>query len=210
MSEFWWWLADNWDKLTGAVQNVVVAGAAIVTAIAAWKGLNTWRRQLRGGADFEVARRLAKATYKLRDELAFARSRYFRGYEFPTGYTETSPRAADRATAWAHVYAQRWKPVAEALQDFDAAVLESEALWGAGVRAAVDRLRACVRSVSVAMEAIVDNERNDGANFKLDVKFGKEMRYAANGSPNGDDSVSTDVRAAIEAIEAEVRPHLKR
>ena len=54
-------------ELITAGKDIALAGAAIVTATVAIKGLNTWARQLRGTADFETARAMSKVTYKLRD-----------------------------------------------------------------------------------------------------------------------------------------------
>ena len=55
--------------VVSAIANVVTAiatGAAV--GVAGW-GLQAWKKELKGRADFEAARAMAKATYGLREAL---------------------------------------------------------------------------------------------------------------------------------------------
>jgi hypothetical protein len=54
--------------LINVLKDVALGGAAIVTATVAVRGLRKWREELRGKANFDVARGLARAT-KLRDDI---------------------------------------------------------------------------------------------------------------------------------------------
>lgn len=69
-----------------AIKDIALSGAAITTATVAILGLKSWSRELKGKAEFEVGRALILATYKLRDELKYARSPCTSGYEFPEDY----------------------------------------------------------------------------------------------------------------------------
>ncbi|QPB83540.1 hypothetical protein CWC22_011300 [Pseudoalteromonas rubra] len=119
-------------EIITAIMNIVLSGAAITTATVAILGLKSWSRELKGKAEFEVGRALILATYKLRDELKYARSPWICGYEFPEDYPRNSDEitAEIEANAHAHIYSKRWKPVAEAIQEFETQALEGEALWG--------------------------------------------------------------------------------
>ncbi len=57
-----------------AVGAGITAVSAAVTAIIAYKGLDKWQKEIKGKASFDIARSLAKTTFKLRDELVFCRS----------------------------------------------------------------------------------------------------------------------------------------
>jgi hypothetical protein len=132
---------NDWSAAAGTlVKEVVVAIAAIATVVIAAKGLETWRRELTGKAQFEAAKGLARATYKLRNELTGCRSPFIHGHEFPEGEVET-------ANGWAKVMGDRWESLWRAVEDFDAAILEAEALWGDGARTAGGKLRACVQTI---------------------------------------------------------------
>ena len=124
------------EELVKAASDVVVALAAAVTASAAIYGVRSWARELHGRARFEVARSLAKATYRLRDAIQTARTPMIRGSEFPEDYRSSMGRKVKpevEAQDYAHVFAARWEPLYAAYQDFDAQTLEAEALWGTAI-----------------------------------------------------------------------------
>lgn len=83
------------------------------------KGLEKWRQELEGKAHFEMARALARATYRMRDEIQSFRSPFYSAQEFPEGYTGSAGITVDEETkAWAHIYRSRWAPVWSALRNF--------------------------------------------------------------------------------------------
>lgn len=200
-------------EIVTAIKDVVLAIAGAVTAVVAVLGLKTWSRQLRGTADFEVARKLAKATYKLRDEIQIYRSPLIRSSEFPDGQRDdgSTDRTEKSANAYGHVFSARWEPVYAALQEFDTQTLEAEALWGTSVRTKTDELRRLLRVLGAATEAYIDNERSGGEHFKSDREFGVKIRSEVFASPQAQDNeLSNKFQSAVQAIEVELKPHLKR
>ena len=201
-----------WTLVITSIKDILVGLAAVVTASVAVIGLTRWRTELRGKADFEAARALTRATYKVRDELAFFRSPFVRGSEFPPSYGATARRTSqEEAEAWAYVYAARWKPVGVALQELDTQSLEAEALWGAAIRSKVDELRACVRELNVAAEAVIEDKAQGGQNFSTDPAFGKRMRATVSASSNDQtNELSQRISSAVQGVETLLRPHLAR
>jgi hypothetical protein len=65
------------------IKDLCLAGAGVTTAIVAVKGLQSWRRQLRGKSEYDVARDLIKATYRLREVVKVYRSPVLWAEEFP-------------------------------------------------------------------------------------------------------------------------------
>ena len=205
----------DWPAFFGSLKDLALAGAAVVTAWAAVRGLRKWREELRGKTDFEVARGLARAAYRVRDELAACRTPLIRSDEYPPDYDPPElGRPADRApeaNALAHVYNNRWKPVTEALRELDAQRLEAEALWGADIRKDAEALHRCATTVFVSMESILDNARASGAHFEADKEFGRLTRSQAHASPMATDNPpSNDIATAVSAIEGRLSGHLKR
>ena len=94
----------TYTEIITAIKDVLIGGAAIATASVAVIGLKSWSRELRGRADFEVARGLIRATYKLRDELRASRAPFIRAHEFPEGYYNPAGTSTPEkeAQAWAH------------------------------------------------------------------------------------------------------------
>jgi hypothetical protein len=201
------------DFATGlaAVKDFLVAIAAIVTAVVAIVGLTKWREELRGKADFEVARALIRATYKMRDYIGSARAHLTSSAEFPAGYDSSTANATKRAEAWQHFFWNRWKHVAEALREVEAEALEAEALWGPEIREPILRVRRCAHTLFVAMQTMIENEASGNEHFEHDRDFGVRTRSTAFGSMDDDkNQFSRELAGAVTALEAAVRPHMKR
>ncbi|MGO9019412.1 MAG: hypothetical protein ACLQVJ_13795 [Syntrophobacteraceae bacterium] len=198
-------------EIATLLKDVFLGIAAATTAIVAVVGLKNWSRELKGKAEFEVARGLVRATYKLRNEIAIFRSPLVRWQEFPETYHGFAEKPPDEhAKAWAHVYQKRWDPVMKCLQDFETSSLEAEALWGMQVRSQTNELRQCVVQLRSSIEAVVDDKSSEGEDFRSDPNFGKQMRAIVSGSGSGMDEFSQKIEKAIAGIEEVVRPHLKR
>jgi hypothetical protein len=203
----------NTAEIITAAKDIILACAAIVTATVAVKGLRRWREELRGKVEFEVSRNLARATYKLRDEIQRARSPLIRGSEFPSSYgeSEKSGSSSVEADAWAHIYQNRFGPVLEALRDFDAQALEAEALWGSDIRKSAADLRHCAHRLSVSMQAIVDDKAQNGENFRANRDFGVKVRADVAALPSQQDNpLSQQIETAVLALEGKLKTHLSR
>src|SRR6266853_4932187 len=85
------------DSLT-AIREVVVTLAAAVGAVVAAIGLSTWRRQLRGGHSFELARRLLRSANRVRGAISQLRNPFVSPAEFPVEPMNpvTTPFEAER------------------------------------------------------------------------------------------------------------------
>jgi hypothetical protein len=189
-------------EIITATKEVLLALAAVGTATVAAFGLNTWKRELRGRVTFEVARELAKATYKLRDEIRFCRSPFISAHEFPDGDSGS-------AAAYEHLFNRRWAPVVDAVSAFETAALEAEAMWGKECRVLTDKLIGCVKTLRVAMESFVEDRLVDGRNFQNDKDFGRRTRADAFGSYDStDNELSRSILAAVAAIESMLKPRL--
>jgi hypothetical protein len=191
--------------------DIVVAIAAVFTSTIAYKGVNSWRNEVQGRADFEVARNLLAATYKLRDEIGFCRSPFIRANEFPEGFVTLSNgnQSMESYEGYAHVYSNRWRPVVEALQRFDSVALEGEVLWGEKCHEATDAFRGCLVELNSAIEAVIDDKASHGENFKSDKDFAKRMRDIVSSSGGEKNEFSNAVNSAVQKIVAQVRPHLR-
>ncbi|WP_163833402.1 hypothetical protein [Spartinivicinus ruber] len=193
------------------IKDVFLAGAAGTTAYVAYTGLEKWQKELRGKANFEVARELIKSVYKLRDEIGYCRSPFIFAAEFPDGYKGSLGKhtAEEEGQAWAYVYSKRWEPVGQAVQHFDAAVLEAEALWGVSIKEKAKELRQCVRSLQVNIEAVIADKYSGGEDFK-DKDFAKKVRSAVSDTKSIENELTNKIDVAIGGLESKIRPHLSR
>jgi len=201
----------NIPELIAAIKDILLGGAAVTMAIVAVKGLQSWSRELKGKTEFETARELIKATYKLRDELAICRSPFIRAQEFPESYLGHHLSEED-AQAYAYVYKNRWEPVWEAIQSFDTHTLEAEALWGNEIRERADQLRQCVRDLNASIQSFLDDKTSGGQHFKADRDFGKKIRMqvSAMKENENENELTKQITDSVGNIEDFIRPHLKR
>ena len=97
------------------------------------------------------------------------------------------------------------------MQEFDASVLEAEALWGKPIRDATDPMRRVVREVNVAVDALIANAMSEGEDFLSDKEFGMRMRSTVASLPtDSKNELNNKLAAAVQAIDDQLRPHLQR
>ncbi len=116
------------------VSSISAAGVAMYVAL---KGRQAWKRQLRGNADFDLARRVLRATYAVRHAVQLARAAFLTAAEMQSALasrTEATTAVAgagkDDDDGEMAAYQIRWQRVNAALTDFHGVALEAEALWG--------------------------------------------------------------------------------
>ena len=176
----------------------------------AFYGINRWNRELIGKTKFEAARLILKATYKLRDAISNARNPFISAGEFPTEYggAMTHPSHQEEASAYSHVYKNRWKPIWEALQEYDTASLEAEAIWGATIKNKTDVFRSCVNTLQASIASYIGNIHSGRTDTDTDfvAKITKNIQAQA----DSNDDLSNQIKSSICAIEEEMKQHLRR
>ncbi len=197
-------------EIFSIIKDIVISVAAATTAFVAYKGLERWQKELKGKANFDTARSLIRATYKLRDEIDYSRSPFIPAREFPEDYDPLAKKTPQQqGDVQAYIYGKRWEPISEAMQDFDAYVLEAEALWGPHIKDKTDKLRNCVVELRVATEALINNEYSGGEDFE-DIDFRKTTRAKVSSTNKDKNPLTLKINSAIKDIEIEIRPHLDR
>jgi len=114
------------------IGTIISATAVAVAFYFGREGLHTWRRQLRGSADHDLARRLLIELYKLRDEIQRARSPAifsFEGVPFEGELVSEDPKQASYAFN-ERAYRRRLIAMDGARNPLRATMLEAEAIWG--------------------------------------------------------------------------------
>lgn len=124
--------AELTSTAISALANLLIAGAAIAAAIAAFLGLSTWKAQNIWVADRDLARALLKSIVKLEKTIASARRPMFWAGE--TAKYEGDALGTRRdASDLAH-YA-RLDSIHAVYQEIEALMIEAEAVWGDNISA---------------------------------------------------------------------------
>jgi hypothetical protein len=201
--------------LTFAKDTVTLVSLAIA-AFVAINGLQTWRRQLKGTTDYDLAKRLLKAAYRLRDALQAVRNPFMSSGEIQHAIKEVQlevkpPDEDFNAASTAAAYQLRWRPVIEAYQSLELEAFEAEALWGPSAKDVIIATRRAINSLSVAIDLVL-RDRQPGGTRILDgesrEKF-ERILYSMARTPE-DDPYLKELTAAVAQIETLARPFLAR
>jgi len=123
-----------WAEIVSFLKDVVVVAAPATGAIVAVKGLSTWRRQLKGQSDYNLAKDVLINLYKYRDALFFVRHPLMTGTELklPEGVDEKELKYAEiHYLRTQTAYQNRWDKVVEVRSKLLTNIVEIEALWEA-------------------------------------------------------------------------------
>jgi hypothetical protein len=178
----------------------IINTLAIVTGVSmAIIGVDTWKKQLKGSTEYELARRYLKAVYKIREAIKYVRNPFISIDEMSIALEENgvkNPDYSNNQQTNRAVYSMRWKKVMEARTDFDVELLESEVIWGKEAVNVASDFNAKINKLYVSLKMFLE-ERN--------MRPDREIIYDI-----GDKDVfNPEVSRAIEKIENFLKPHLK-
>jgi hypothetical protein len=209
-------LLDCIQPYLTAIKDIATILSLGVAAFVAIVGLRTWRRQLKGTAEYELAKRVLKSVYRLRDALAQVRSPII-----TSGETEFALKDAGielkpgdpsaHATSITVVYQFRWRKVVDAFHDLEVEAVEVEALWGKRPRDLIMELRKNVNSLLAALALYLRHLRDPSAKI-LDpetLRTFEAIVYRMT-EKEEEDRYARDLSAAISEIEQIARPYLSK
>jgi hypothetical protein len=197
-------------------KDLVTIISLIIAAVVAINGLHTWRNQLKGTAEYELAKRILKATYILRDALQAVRSPLIHHSETAHAIKEANLEIDPsderyHVTSTAAVYNLRWKPVVEAYKALELESVEAEVLWGPKSRETTSTIRTSINSLSAALDLYLRDMQPQGPRMLDNVgrlRF-ERIIFSMFQTPD-EDPYLNDLNAAVRKIEELARPHLAR
>lgn len=197
-------------------KDVVLTIAAVVGAYVAVKGLSTWNRQLKGGVEYELTRRLLKQTYRLREAIKGVRNPVMWAGEMPSpSPDEAAAMTKDqiRFYGMSSAYQKRWDKVTEVRTDLQTELLEAEAVWGREVHKQFDPLFKLQNEMWVAVYSYVtacNPDSSEGMRDAMDKAMRKNRDILYEISGETEDEFSSDVAKEISSIESFLKPHLRK
>jgi hypothetical protein len=173
------------------VKDIVTIFAALVAAMVAWKGFNSWKKQLNWKTQYELAQRLSTATYKVRDNLALAR--YF--------------ISSDTGT-WEEISEKNWARIRDSVIELEAIVLEAEAMWGKEIIDLCQTLKQCAvqyfRTSSLPMYR-AKHHTIPVSEEELD----REQKIMWSTGEDEDNFFTNQIEKSVNEIEKFLRPYFK-
>ena len=203
-------------ELIAVGKDLATGLAAIVAATVAVLGLRSWRKQLRGKAEYELAHRLLIAAYKVREEMRYVRTPSIMGWEVEAAKNELrdagdQPLDNESKSDYASVYDYRWRKLGVVVSELDAAVLEAEVLWGDKATKAVEPIKQCISELWIRLlqqSRIVSGKLNERV-VSQETRENIERVVFRMSDDRSQDSFTDEIFKGIEALEQLVKEYLK-
>ncbi len=118
--------------LASTITDYLSAACALVTTGLAIWGVQTWRHQLKGGAEYALAKDLLKATYNVQAAFSKVRHPAIWSQEYPLETPDQEELSDKAKSKWRdkHVYQERWKSMDAALSVFSEQARNARVEWG--------------------------------------------------------------------------------
>jgi hypothetical protein len=199
-------------KDVASVLSGLAAVAAFIGAFVAWRGLKSWRRQLTGRTEYELARRLCRAVYQVRQEIRIVRNPVIFPWEAmlarqEAGIEDGTPFMVGNKDIVA-VYDSRWRQLVIAISNLEVESLEAEVLWGKDVIVRLKPLRDCVTKLRINLNRYID-ARLDSRTWRLKLKEIEETKEIIHWHEPTEDKFSGEIADAIRNFEEFIRIYLK-
>lgn len=190
--------------------NLLVAIAAIVGVAFAGVGLTTWRNELRGRSEHDLARRILLHVYRVREGIAVVRNPAMFSSEYNDREGREPGSLETTSEDLLHAYSKRWKEVTGPGADLDVALLEAEAHWGNLLAEPQAKLKKVVRDLQLAVTRHIRMQRDEryADSVSPERRAQIEATLWSGYSEKGEDPVVEKVQSAIYGFESALRPKL--
>lgn len=199
---------------TSVLRDVLLGAAAAATAFFAYLGLSTWRRELKGKSEYQLAKDVLKAVYKVREAFKFVRNLLIYSYEYPDDMKDPHGhlKREYEYEGTAHVYQERWKKVAEAFQELEDLHLDAQVEWGPEYQDVIRKLRSCLVDLQIAIQTMLERKKDPRMGELTDAEKLEEERSVLYNLGGGSkhDKFTPEIAEAIGEFEKWLRPKIKR
>lgn len=204
-------ITNYWPVL----KDITLTITPIIGAYVALKGLSTWSRQLKGSVEYELARRILKCTYSLREAFRAVRNPIMLAEEMvlPEGIdTNEMPIEKQRFYGRQHAYQRRWEKLNLTRAALQTELLEAEVVWGEEI---IDKFSSVValqnelwRNVYITLAASNPDESQEYRSVHQEML--RNQRDITYDYLSEEDLFTQDMKRAIEQVENYLKPHLRK
>lgn len=195
-----------------AIKDIVVSLAAVAAAVLAYLGLSTWRKELKGKSEYELAKRVLKSVYKVREAFKQVRNPAIWQYEYPEemrnhhGHLKPEHNCAGTA----HVYEKRWEKMHEAFKELEEMHLEAQVEWGPEHQDVIVKLRQCRSELLTAIQQMLERKKDPHAEPRKAEEIAEERSVLEHlGKNSKHDKFTPQIDEAVGEFEMWLRPHVR-
>lgn len=131
-----------------AICSIVSTLAILFGAFLAYRGVDSWRRQLRGSTEYQLGLKILQSVYKIRNEIESTRNRYSLSSECDGRSKKENEDARESSLRdQEYVYTQRLKTLIAKERELYNVEFETAAAFGPKINDKLEPLHKCVRSL---------------------------------------------------------------
>lgn len=195
------------------IEKLAIIFASLSAGIVAIRGFKIWQAQLKGTAEFDLARRVLKAALIVRDEIWNVRNPFQTAGEIQAALKEENadPDLAGISSS-PYVYSVRWKKLVSALTSLESEIFEAEVLWGKTPRSLFNDLNMHITTLSLAISEDLQESRQNYHNYSehRESKRQARSRILYGHREQKDNPFTEQLSTSIIAFEKFLAPKLNR
>ena len=197
-------------EIITAIKDIIVILSAISATIFAFMGLTTWRKELKGKSEYQLAKEVLKSVYKVRDAFMHVRNPAIFQYEYPeemqNHFGHLKPEYEYEGTL--HVYQKRWEVMTEAFRELEEHHLDAQVEWGSEFKDVITNLRTCKSDLQIAIMNMLDHKKDSPEFDSNNADERSLIQKRLYGSES--DNFTKEINSAIKEFEKWLRLHIKR
>lgn len=196
-----------------AGKDIVLGLSAASAAIFAYLGLSAWKKELKGKAEYQLAKDVLKSVYRVREAFKIVRNPAIYQYEYPEElqghHGHLKPESDYEGTA--HVYEKRWESMVKAFSELEEQHLDAQVEWGSEFQNKIVRLRTCRVDLMIAIQQMLERKKNPRAGAPNTAEEQSEKRSVLYnlGTESKYDKFTPEIDEAINEFEQWLRPYIK-
>jgi uncharacterized protein YeaO (DUF488 family) len=179
-----------------------------------WQGLTTWRKQLKGVGDHDLARKILIELYFYRESIKRVRNPGIWAHE--TSPSESVPTSPDpeqeNFNQLVRAYDRRLTSVDEARAPLRASLIEAEAIWGLELHMLIKKLLKLDSELARNIRSYLNSQN---PSFSEDyraryLKIFQKSRDIVHDTMDDGDEYTSELTAAVSEVEKYLKPKLLR
>jgi hypothetical protein len=201
------------NEWVSTIKEVIIGLSAVFATIFAYVGLNTWRKELKGKSEYQLAKDVMKSVYKVRDAFQHVRNPAIFAYEYPDEMRDYSGhlKPEQEYEGAAYVYEKRWEKMTEAFSELEEHHLDAQVEWGPEFQNVIMNLRTCRAELLVEIQRLLDEKKNPHRITRDRESLEKAFSILYDHGGNTEfDKFTPKINAAVKEFEVWLRPHIKK
>ncbi len=199
-----------WGVLGDAKEQIVSISALIGVFIAV-SGLRTWRKELKGKSEYEKAKQILRAVYRVKDAFISVRSPVIYSYEYPKDMRDELGNLKDgsRYDGTIHVYNKRFEVLNKTFVELEDQTLDAQVEWGQQFHNDIVKFRICRGQLLSAIQEYTDSLRPGYRRTAGTEPLFEPMSYLYYvGEDSQHDKLLPLINEAVKLYENRLRPHI--